>query len=163
MSNSKQETCLCKACENFTCYEKVLGEVVDTIEKELLHGCEDEGELPDDEQDPVLGNQCFKSLKEFVELKRRIDKVSTAGCWCAVSRAVAASTATAASSLVCLVDDARLAICFVTVLLMLARWVASTQAAARLMRSVASVASRLCGVEGCARSSSLLPVTCYLV
>lgn len=77
VSTSKQETCLCKACENFTCYEKVLGEVVGLVEKELLHGCEDEGELPGDERDPVLDDQGFKRLKEFLELKRRIGKVST--------------------------------------------------------------------------------------
>ena len=75
MSTSKQETCLCKPCENYTCYDKVLTEVLETVEKELLHGCEDEEQLPIEERDPVLSDQDFKSIKKLQELKRRIDKV----------------------------------------------------------------------------------------
>lgn len=37
VSSSKQETCLCKACENFTCYDKALKEVLETMESQLLH------------------------------------------------------------------------------------------------------------------------------
>ena len=75
MSSSKQETCLCKACENYTGYDNVLSQVLETVEKELLHGCEDEEQLPSDERDPVLSDPHFKSLKELQGLKRRIDKV----------------------------------------------------------------------------------------
>jgi hypothetical protein len=37
----KQETCLCKACENFGMYETALSEVLDLLDRELLDGAAD--------------------------------------------------------------------------------------------------------------------------
>ena len=76
VSSSKQETCLCKACENFTCYEKTLKGVLETVQRQLLHGCEDEEEIPEAERDPVLADPDFKSLVKLEQTQRRIDKVS---------------------------------------------------------------------------------------
>lgn len=75
MSASKQETCLCKACENFTCYDKIFKEVLGIVEGQLLHGCEDEEEVPEAERDPVLTDPCFRSMIKLQQTKRRIDQV----------------------------------------------------------------------------------------
>ena len=75
MSSSKQETCLCKACENFTCYDKALKEVLETVESQLLHGCESEEEVPEAERDPVLADPLFRSMVELQQTERRLNKV----------------------------------------------------------------------------------------
>jgi hypothetical protein len=41
----------------------------------MLHGCEDEAELPPDERDPLLAHAAFKDLQELAQIKRRIEKV----------------------------------------------------------------------------------------
>ena len=74
-STTKQETCLCKACENFTCYDKCFEDGMGILSTAMLHGCEDEAELPPDERDPLLTYAAFKDLQELAQIKRRIDKV----------------------------------------------------------------------------------------
>jgi hypothetical protein len=74
-STAKQETCLCKACENFTCYDKCFEDVMEILSTAMLHGCEDEAELPPDERDPLLTNAAFEALQKLAQIKRRIDKV----------------------------------------------------------------------------------------
>ena len=88
-STSKQETCLCKACENFTQYDKCFNEVIETVTKAMLHGCEDESQLPPDEQDPVLSNAAFEALQELAQIKRRIDKVRILSHSCLYSHTAA--------------------------------------------------------------------------
>jgi hypothetical protein len=48
---------------------------METLSTAMLHGCEDEAELPPDERDPLLTNAAFEALQELAQIKRRIDKV----------------------------------------------------------------------------------------
>jgi hypothetical protein len=75
LSPAKQESCLCKACENYTCYEKALSTALDLLEEDMMQGGDDEEEVPESERDPILSDSCFKSLQQLNDMKRRIDQV----------------------------------------------------------------------------------------
>ena len=80
ISQSKQETCCCKACENFSCYEEALSKALKTVSAELLQGCEEESQLPEDEADPILSDPNYKALHKIQKMSRRIDKVKRVLC-----------------------------------------------------------------------------------
>jgi hypothetical protein len=74
LSQAKQESCLCKACENFTCYEKGLTVALDLLAADMLQGADEEDEVPESERDPIFSDWRFKSLQQLEGMKRRIDK-----------------------------------------------------------------------------------------
>jgi hypothetical protein len=76
----KQETCLCKSCENFGLHEKGLNDVFKLLEEELKDGAVDVEAVPIDEHDEVLKLSSYRALHELTKMKRRIEKVESVLC-----------------------------------------------------------------------------------
>ncbi len=69
----KQETCLCKACENFGLYEQGLFEITATLKTALSDANSEEHSY---DCDPIYVDQRYKTLTELNKLQRRIEKVT---------------------------------------------------------------------------------------
>ena len=78
LKRAQQETCLCKACENLSCYEKALQEAARLVQ-EAYPDEQDEDEDAD-EPDPMRQNDNYLQLLQFVKEERRIGKVTMCLC-----------------------------------------------------------------------------------
>jgi hypothetical protein len=77
---AKQESCLCKSCENFGLHEKGLSDVFKLLEDKLKDGALDVDEMPANEHDAVLMYPAYRALHELTKMKRRIEKVESVLC-----------------------------------------------------------------------------------
>lgn len=76
MRRVRHESCLCKYCENFTCYVEAL----DNVMKELREVYEPSDVDEPEELDPIAMDVNYKKMRQFGETDRRIDKVKLLLC-----------------------------------------------------------------------------------
>ena len=80
LKHAKQESCLCKACENFGMYETALSDIVGFLNDAMLDGASDVESIPKDERDPVLSLPQYLQIDQLNKFKRCIEKVES--MWC---------------------------------------------------------------------------------
>ena len=80
LKHAKQESCLCKACENFGMYETALSDIVGFLNDAMLDGASDVESIPKDERDPILSLPQYLQIDQLNKFKRCIEKVES--MWC---------------------------------------------------------------------------------
>ena len=86
LKSSKQESCLCKSCENFGLYEQSLADIFKLLEDQLKDGATNVGEELDNDVDPIVLLLKYQKLHKLTQMKRRIEKVESWLCLQAFER-----------------------------------------------------------------------------